>query len=431
MELKKIAKKIIGRDTLRAYHISKSNFDAWRYRYPSHGMTVIGVTGTNGKTTTCNLIASIFEAAGKKVALATTIQFRVDGKEKLNDTKMTTLDSKDFNRFLVKANHAGCTHLIVEVTSISLDQQRVAGVNFDTAVLTNITHDHLDYHGTFDEYVQAKRNLFARDLRVSVLNWDDPNGREFGKLAAAEHIYYSLNKDEKTIYPMNVEESNEKSRFRVNVGNRTLEIETTLLGSFNRQNILAAVAVGLGHGISDQDIVAGVANLKSVKGRMEVIEEGQPFTVIVDYAHTPDALEKLYQAIKPAAEGHRIISILGSCGDRDKTKRPVLGSIAGREADYVIVTNEDPYTEDPQFIIDSVASGVVKGRDTHAEGKTYWRIFDRGEAIAKGISLAQPGDVITITGKGAETAMVWGRQHRPWSDQEETRRALRKLLGKS
>lgn len=427
---KKLIKKIIGRSGLRTYHTIKSQAVAMYFGYPAKGMKVIGITGTNGKTTTANIIATIFEDAGYRVALLTTIQFRINGSEKINSLKMTAPEASEINRFIKSAVEAKCDILIVEVTSHALDQNRFAGVSFDTGVLTNITHDHLDYHGTFSNYVQTKRKLFARGLRLSVLNVDDPSGKEFLTEPAKTHLIYSTKGYAKSVSLLKAKDNGEYTALEIfnPLDNRIYKIDTKLIGTFNYQNILAAFCTALGHKIEIKHIYNGIKALEGVPGRMESIEMGQKFAVIVDYAHTPDALEKMYQAISGYKKMGKIISVLGSCGDRDKTKRPVLGSIAGRNADYVIVTNEDPYTEDAQSIIDSVASGVAKDNPNHKPDETYWKIFDRREAIRKAISLAGENDIITVTGKGAETAMVWGGEHRPWSDKKVIEEELKKFL---
>jgi len=430
--MKKTIHRIIGHGGVEAYHHIKGHVAAAIHGYPANDMRVIGITGTNGKTTTANLVAAIFEKAGYRVALSTTIRHRILGNETVNKMKMTVPGAFSLNKFIKTAQKAGCNILVLEVTSIALSQMRVAGILFDTVALTNITHDHLDYHGTFENYVSAKRKLFENNPRVSVLNVDDKSGREFASLKSHEQYYYSLDeKNEAAIRPSAVEYHEGYTKYRLVIPqDGYLEIKTHLPGDFNVQNIMAAVGIGLGFKIKPDVIKTGIESVRAVAGRMERVEAGQPFSVIVDYAHTPDALEKMYAAINPSLNGGNIISVLGSCGDRDKTKRPVLGAIAGKNAKYVMVTNEDPYTEDPKSIIDAVAEGVNIENKKQKEGETYWRIFDRREAITKAIGLAKPGDVVTITGKGAEEAMVWGNEHRPWSDVKVAREEIEKLLGK-
>ncbi|MFA6082485.1 MAG: UDP-N-acetylmuramoyl-L-alanyl-D-glutamate--2,6-diaminopimelate ligase [Patescibacteria group bacterium] len=418
--MKNTIKKIIGRGPLKAYHSVRSEIVSRQFGRPAKQMQVIGITGTNGKTTTANLISSIFETAGYRVALLTTIQFRINGEEVVNGQKMTAPSPRILNQFLAKARDAGCNLFIVEATSHALDQHRFAGIKFDCGVLTNITHDHLDYHGTFDRYVAAKRQLF-NDLRLSVVNLDDPNGAEFNDLPADLHIPYSRDVTKQhalALSEVTAQDGYSTLTFNLPNSNSQLQVNTRLVGQFNWQNIMAAVAVALGFGIPTHIIQNGIAKMTAVPGRMQKVECGQPFTVIIDYAHTPDALEKMYDALKPVQNDGAILSVLGACGERDVTKRPILGQIAGREAKYVVITNEDPYSEDPQSIIDSVASGIEKDNPRQSEGVTYWRTLDRRAAIRHAFSLAKPNDVVTITGKGAETAMAVKGEFVPWSDKE-------------
>lgn len=428
--MKALVKKIIGKETVRAYHAVRSHATARLYGKPGSDLTVIAITGTNGKTTTTHLVASIFEAAGFRVALLSTIRFRVAGKEWVNETKMTVPDPGSFNRFLAQTKRAECTHLIMEATSIALDQQRLAGLSIDTGVLTNITHDHLDYHGTFDEYVQAKRRLFARDLRLSVVNMDDPNGAEFASERASIHLNYSLEaQKQNTVRAGDIRTSEQGTTFTCLLPDGTPgpRISTELLGQFNLANILASVAVGLGHGISYEHIEQAIARTAKVPGRMDELQMGQDFRVIIDYAHTPDALEQLYAALLPLKTG-KIISVLGATGDRDKTKRPVMGAIVGKHADVAVITNEDPWTEDPETIMNSVAEGIARGDAAKREGESWWRILDRRAAIQKALSIARSGDIVTITGKGAETGMGIGRKIVPWSDRAVAEEELKRIV---
>lgn len=424
--MKNTLKKLTGDRLLRAYHAVRSHAVAARFGHPGRDMIVIGITGTNGKTTTAHLVASILEAAGLRVALMSTIRFRVAGVEWVNESKMTVPTPSEFNRFLARARRAHCTHLIMEATSIALDQQRMAGLTFDCGVLTNITHDHLDYHGTFAAYVQAKRQLFARGLRVSVVNMDDPQGLDFASLPASVHINYSLDPARSDVLrPAAIVVHSGGTTFRCVLpdGQDGPAITTTLTGNFNISNILAAVGVALGLGVQESVIEQAVTDTKLIPGRMEEVSCGQNFRVFIDYAHTPDALEKMYQALVPIQKA-RMISVLGATGDRDKTKRPLLGAIAAEHADLVVVTNEDPWSEQAEVIMEAVAVGVRQNKNHTAEA-TFWKILDRREAIRKAFSLARAGDIVTITGKGDETGMGVGHQIIPWSDRLVAEEELR------
>lgn len=425
--LKDNIKSIVGHPALKAYHAARSGLTALASGLPGQKMTAIGITGTNGKTTVAHLVTAIFEATGQKVAMMSTVRLRIAGNEVVNETKMTVPDPGSFNRFLINARRKKCDVLVMEATSIALDQSRMFGIRFDTGVLTNITHDHLDYHGTFDAYVQAKRKLFASGLRVSVLNADDPNGHAFAECPSDAQIMYSTDSENTTaLRPLNLSLDNGISFDCAGPSIfKPFFIESKLIGTFNVSNLLAAIGVALGHGIQVADIQKGISQLASVPGRMESINLGQPFQVIIDYAHTPDAFEKLYETVQSITRGS-IIAVFGATGDRDKTKRPILGQIAGRESKYCLVTNEDPWSEPAMSIIDAVASGVASV-DHHSEGETFWRVLDRREAISKAFGLARAGDTVVITGKGDETGMGAGDQILPWSDREVAREELEKL----
>lgn len=425
--LKNNIKSIIGHPVLKAYHAARSGLTAHVYGLPGQKMTAIGITGTNGKTTVTHLVTAIFEAAGHKVAMMSTVRLRIAGDESVNETKMTVPDPRSFNQFLKMARQKSCDVLVMEATSIALDQSRMFGVKFDTGVLTNITHDHLDYHGTFNAYVQAKRKLFASGLRVSVINIDDPNGVVFAKCLADVPILYSLDASNvEALRPLNLSLDNGIS-FDC-AGPSIAEpflIDSRLIGTFNVSNLLAAIGVALGHGVPIAKIQEGISQLASVPGRMESINFGQPFQVIIDYAHTPDAFEKLYDAVH-SMTGGSIIAVFGATGDRDRTKRPVLGQIAGRLSKYCLVTNEDPWSESAMSIIDAVASGVatVHGQ---VEDETFWRILDRREAISQAFGLARAGDTVVITGKGDETGMGIGDKVIPWSDRAVAEEELKRI----
>ncbi len=426
--LKDNIKSVVGRPAMRAYHAIRSSLTALAYGLPGQNMCAIGITGTNGKTTVAHLVTAIFEAAGRRVAMMSTVRLRIAGDESVNETKMTVPDPQTFNQFIVRARQNNCDVLVMEATSIALDQSRMFGIQFDTGVLTNITHDHLDYHGTFDSYVQAKRMLFASGLRVSVLNWDDPNGRSFAECPADVRIFYSLDENNvETLRPLKLS-YDEGISFECHGPSlaESFLVRSKLTGAFNVSNLLAAIGVALGHGIAIEIIQAGIWQLTSVPGRMESIDMGQPFRVIIDYAHTPDAFEKLYAAVKPITRGN-ILSVFGATGDRDKTKRPILGQIAGRASRYCLVTNEDPWSESAMAIIDAVAEGVASV-DGQQEGVTFWRVLDRREAMAKAFALARPGDTVLITGKGDETGMGVGDKVIPWSDRAVAEEELKKWI---
>lgn len=403
------------------------------YKFPARRMTVIGVTGTNGKTTTVNMIADILEHAGKMVCVTSTVEFRIGAKRIPNRTKMTVISPFLLQKFLRDAVAAGCSHAVIETTSHAIVQFRNWGIKYDTVVLTNITHDHLDYHLSYQQYRDTKAKLFSFNPRIAVVNADDKAAKQFLRLPAGRHLGYGIDtppSQHVDVVARKVLPEAGGTMFTAvtPVGQVVINLKTP--GNFNVLNALAALCVGIGHGISLNVIKLALERFKPVAGRMEKIDEGQPFTVIVDYAHTPDAFEQIYQTLRPVAKG-KIIHVFGATGDRDKTKRPILGAIAGRYADYIIVTDEDPYHEDPMTIIEEVAKGVPRGAPKSRpkiEGKTFWKILDRRQAVHKAFSLAKRGDIVLLTGKGHEEVMVVGDEFVPYSDRKVAREELQKLL---
>jgi UDP-N-acetylmuramoyl-L-alanyl-D-glutamate--2,6-diaminopimelate ligase len=388
------------------------------------------------------MVASILESAGRKVGMTTTVSFKIGDQIVENNLKMTTVSPFLLQKLLKQMVTAGCEDVVLEVTSIALEQHRLWGIPFHAVVFTNLTHDHLDYHGNMTAYRQAKEKLFENRPALSVVNADDPAAETFLNYPANRTATYGI-KNPATVTAKKLYAKPGGTDFVLLVGQRQATINLPLPGAFNVSNALAAASVGLGLGYSLERVIDGLHNVTAVPGRMEVIDAGQGFTVIVDYAHTPDALQKVYETIKPTVRG-KLISVLGATGRRDKTKRPILGALAGRYADFVLITNEDPYDEDPLAIIDAVVEGVPRGRPKRGRMKVnkesevslkyrdtgedlwWWRIPDRREAIAKALSMARPQDVVLVTGKGAEKVMAVGDKLVPWSD----RQVLEELLVK-
>ncbi|QQG49733.1 MAG: UDP-N-acetylmuramoyl-L-alanyl-D-glutamate--2,6-diaminopimelate ligase [Candidatus Berkelbacteria bacterium] len=432
------------------YHLSRGVLACYYYGNPSKSLRVIGVTGTNGKTTTCHLITSVLEADGRKVGMATTVSFKIGRELTENNLKMTTASPFLIQKLLRDMVKAGIKDVVLEVTSIGLVQHRLWGINFQTAVFTNLTHDHLDYHGSMERYRRAKEQLFSRRPTLSVINVDDPAAEHFIRHTANKTLTYSV-KNRADLMAKKIYARPGGTDFVLLAGSRQATINLPLPGTFNVYNALAAAAVGLGLEVPLERVVDGLRQVQPVPGRMEVIEAGQAFTAIVDYAHTPDAMLKVYETVKPTVRG-KLIVVFGATGRRDKAKRPILGALAGKFADYVVLTTDDPYDEDPHAIIDEVAEGVPRGRPRRGgrprinreseipikykdsgEDIWWWRLPDRREAIAKACELARPQDVILVLGKGAEKVMVvgdpkssTGYKFIPWSD----RQVLEELLVK-
>jgi len=407
------------------------------YGYPGRKLKIIGVTGTNGKTTTCNMIARILEKASYRVGLATTINFKVDKEEWVNKTKMTTVSPFALQKFLKQCLDAGCHWVVIETTSHAIAQHRNFGINYQIAILTNITHDHLDYHKTFDEYRDTKAKLFSTGNTINILNGDDKSIAHFLKLPSKDIVVYGTESPEggrvggrPDVLGKKIILESTGSMFTVVTPNSQIAINLRLPGKFNIYNTLAALSVAYILKIHLDVAKQALEGIDNVPGRMEKVEMGQSFAVIIDYAHTPDALEKVYQTLT-AAKRARIISVLGACGDRDRSKRPILGALAGKFADIVIIADEDPYTEDPERILEEVASGVPRGadpKDPKVEGKNFFVIPDRKEAIAHAINLAYKDDIVLITGKGAEECMVVGHEKVPFSDKKVAKEALLKRM---
>lgn len=431
--LKNQLRKILPESVILSIHKIRGVVAAHRYGFPGRQLIVIGVTGTKGKTTTSHLIAKIIEAAGYKVGLLSTVTFKIGDKEWPNETNMGTLPPAKLQKLIRQMVDEGCQYAVVETTSHALVQYRVYGIDYRVAVFTNLSHDHLDYHKSFDAYRQAKGRMFAGHPTLSVVNADDKSASYFLSFPAERHLSYGLESKKVQVTARKINYNAALgSRFTLITPVGEIDIQTTLPGRFNLYNILAAASACLGLGVGLPTIKSAVEGLSAVAGRMERVEAGQPYTVIVDYAHTPDSFEKIYETLRPATKG-RIIHVFGATGDRDRTKRPIMGAIAGRQADIVILTDEEPYTESPQQIIDEIAKGVPRGARKNRPmiaDQNFFQILDRREAIAKGLSLARRGDIVLITGMGALTSRTIGTEHLPWRDQDVAREEISKGISK-
>jgi UDP-N-acetylmuramyl-tripeptide synthetase len=333
----------------------------------------------------------------------------------------------------VKVN---CHYVIIETTSHAIAQYRNFGISYDIAVLTNVTHDHLDYHKTFENYMMTKAKLFNTGETINIINVDDRSAKVFAELPSKRTITYGTESPEKgRLFKPEVlgkkiliEASNSLVSVVTPIGQVAYNLQ--LPGKFNIYNALAATSVAVALGIHLDVVRQALEGIDVIPGRMEKIDLGQSFTVLIDYAHTPDALEKIYQTLEVAARA-RIIAVLGACGDRDRSKRPIMGALAGHYADIVIITNEDPYTEDPQKIIDEVASGVPRGATKENPmilDKNFFIMSSRRLAMEKAINLAYKDDIVIITGKGAEECMVCGTEKVPWSDRKIAKEILLKRI---
>lgn len=388
-----------------------------RYGSPASGLHVIAVTGTNGKTTTASYINEILKEAGLTTAMFSTALIEVAGKRQLNDLNVTVASVARMQEFFRDAKRAKVDYVVLEVTSHALHQHKLATVPIEVAVMTNLTQDHLDYHGTMEEYAKAKSKLFEGEPRFIVLNHDDEWFDYFNQFpAGSQKITYGSHDDaEAKIDYVKLYKKGSEATLVFDHQTR-LNLATALPGQYNVYNMTAAASVAYLLGIKLVDIVEGVANLEGVPGRFERVVEGLDYDVIVDYAHTPDALEKLLNSAK-AITKNRTILVFGATGDRDKAKRPIMGEIAARLADRIILTDEESYNEDPQAIRDQVNSGIEAAG---GNAKTT-EIANRRDAIAKALSIAKKGDTVLITGMGHEQFRIINNQRLPWNDGEVVR----------
>lgn len=432
-------KQLFPQSIKNPYHLFQAFLANVIYGFPTRKLKVIGITGTNGKTTTTQMVTRILEEAGKKVAMASTINFRINGSEETNLSHYTTLSSFAVQKLARRAVGAGCEYLILETSSHALDQHRVWGVQYSTAVVTNVTREHLDYHKTMEKYRKAKEKLFkivAKNIGTIVVNLDMEKPEDFLRFDVNKKFGYStgLNQESRTL-STGRQVKNQKieiikaEKIKLDIGSSEFMVHDSkfmiqLPGSFNIENALAAICVGLSEDIALETIKSALGKIAGVPGRMELVPNSRNIDILVDFALTPDALEKLYEFMvgmkKPEAQ---IIAVFGSCGDRDRGKRPIMGETVSRFADTIILTNDEPYHEDPLKIIEEIAGGIKN----KTEGENLLRIPDRREAIAKALKLAQPGDIVAVTGMGAEESMVVGDKKIPWNDRMVIKEELQKI----
>jgi UDP-N-acetylmuramoyl-L-alanyl-D-glutamate--2,6-diaminopimelate ligase len=408
--------KVVVPDSRKALAVMSANY----YNHPSRALTMVGVTGTNGKTTTTHLIKAILEAAGQRVGLLGTIEYRIG--DEVIPASHTTPESLELNELLARMVNAGCQSVSMEVSSHALHQSRVYGLDFGAAVFTNLTQDHLDYHGTMEEYFRAKRILFEslKPGAVAITNADDVWGMQIVSSSQARVFSYGV-AEHSDIRASDIRLSIEGTSFTLWFKNQQTTVTTPLVGGFNVYNVLAAYSTGLALGHSPETLEQGIRSVNSVRGRFERIASPKGWTAIIDYAHTPDALEKCLRTIHdvlPRERRGRIITVFGAGGDRDKTKRPLMGNVAGQWSDIIIVTSDNPRTEKPQGIIDEIVSGIPRGAQVTQE-------IDRRTAIHSAVRQARSGDVVLIAGKGHEDYQVIGKEKIRFSDREIVEELIR------
>ncbi len=397
-----------------------------RYGFPSRGMHIIGVTGTNGKTTTTSLIQRMLHEAGYKAALMSTVQYGVGLDITPEPQHMTTASAPLLQRRLRQFKRAGAEWVVVETSSHALAQHRIWGIPYEIAVMTNITGDHLDYHGTFANYLEAKRRLFAitaRNHGLGIINADDKNVDKFTS-TTTNNITYGIKHGDLRATKSDMQADH--STYVAKIGNDQYNITVNLPGEFNIYNSLAAAATGRAIGLTKSQIEKGIAATKSVEGRMMMVDEGQKFSAVVDYASTPDAFERFFEAIKPSTKG-KLVVVFGSAGRRDEAKRSVQGEIAAKYADEIVVTEEDDRDIDGNKIMDEIAAGAERGGKVR--NKDLFLILDREEAIGFALTrVAKAGDLVAFLGKGHEKTIERADGEYPWNEPEIVREAIKNLL---
>lgn len=405
-----------------AYRKGRVKLISAQYGNPAKNLRVIAVTGTNGKTTTVNFINEILKEAGMKTAMFSTAVIEIAGNSQINDLNATVASTQRMQEFFRDAKKAQVDFVVLEITSHALDQHKLASVPIEAAVMTNLTQDHLDYHKTMERYAHAKGKLFASNPKYIVLNRDDEWFEFFDEFQPSlQKITYGQH-DEAEARIDYVKLYRRGSEATVIIDHQTkLELATALPGKFNVYNMTAAAATAYLLGVRLNDIVEGVANLEGVPGRFERVAEGLGYDVIVDYAHTPDALEKLLSSAKEVTK-RRVILVFGATGDRDKGKRPIMGGIAARLADRIYLTDEESYNEDPTQIREQVREGI----ETGGGNAKLTEIADRKEAIEKALSIARKGDTVLITGMGHEQYRIINGERIPWNDGDVVREILAK-----
>ncbi|PID32070.1 hypothetical protein CR970_02430 [Candidatus Saccharibacteria bacterium] len=431
MNPRKIVKKVIPAHAFQAVepygHLAESVFLNVVHGFPGRGMKVIGVTGTNGKTSTCYMIHRMLCHAGYKTGLMTTVAYGVGDDIRPQIKHMTNVPVPEFMRRLKWMRSQGVEWLVLETTSHALAQNRTWGVPYSIAVMTNVTHEHLDYHKTFERYTAAKRRLFERvnanrkGLRLGVINADDPQADYFAA-AIAHPVMYGI--DAGDVRASNVQLTSSGVEYDVPIGGQMAHIRCNVPGSFSVYNSLAAVCAGQAVGLEPAQIAEGIAALDGVEGRMTRIDEGQPFSVVIDFAHTPDSFEKLFKDLRPVVRG-KLIVLFGSAGRRDQAKRGAQGKLAGQYADVVVLTEEDDRDIDGQLIMDQIAAGAEesgKQRD-----HDLFLVHDRTEAIEFALKQAGPDDMVLLLGKGHEKTIERADGEHPWDEVATARAVLRSL----
>ena len=418
---------IVVRDARLALALLADRF----FDHPSRHMPVVGVTGTNGKTTTAFLLSAILDAAGLKAGMLGTVAYRIGGEDR--EASRTTPEAPDVQQLLSEMRHHGCRSAVMEVSSHALSLKRVDGTHFAAAIFSNLTRDHLDFHEDMEAYFAAKRRLFEmlpRDA-PAVINLDDPRGAELVAISGRP-VTYAINAAAAAVRPGPVAMTLGGLQFEVTTPRGTLQIRSKLVGKPNVYNILAATAAAVSLDVPLDAIARSVEGLAGVPGRFEVVSQpGDDVTVVVDYAHTDDALRNLLETARPLA-AKRLVTVFGCGGDRDPSKRPLMGMVAARLSDVVVITSDNPRTENPARIIEEIARGIPAGSQSPVRALSVESVVDRAEAIERAVAMAAAGDVVLIAGKGHEKYQQIGDRVLPFDDGEVARTGLaRRCLDRS
>ncbi len=411
------------------------------YGDPGAELRVVGVTGTKGKTTASTLCAHILDAQEHRSGLMTTADFKIGSRWWENTTRQTTPEALEVQAMLREMVAAGCDYAVVEASSHGLSARwnRLGDCRFDVAVFTNVTHEHLDYHGTIEQYRRDKARLFEmlsarkpadgphKQRKIAVVNLDDPHAGLYLEAAgpSVERLTYGIDSSTATLRAIDIVPTRDGTSYTAVSPWGDIEIRLRLPGLFNVLNSLAALAVGLAEGISPAACAEALANVAGVTGRMERVDLGQPFTVIVDYAHNPDSFDKVMAMLRPLSSG-QLIAVFGSAGERDRQKRPIQGRIAAEYCELLVITDEDPRDEDPEAILEEIAAGAREAGKR--EGKGYLKIADRATAIRAAFERARPGDIVMLLGKGHESCIYYGGGRKlSWLERAEAEQALREM----
>ncbi len=432
MNARKIVKKLVPKELFQALapwgHLVEAFIYNVAYGFPGRSLKVIGITGTNGKTTTSFLVHRMLSEAGYKTGMMTTVAWAIGSEVQPQTQHMTNVPVPLLMKRLKEMKAAGVEWLVLETTSHALVQHRTWGVPYSVAVLTNISQDHLDYHKTMERYVAAKQRMFTlaqkntKGSQIGIANADDRYGASFAA-ETQNSILYGVEAGDVRAEDIKMDANG--ISYTSEIGGETYHITSYLPGSFNVYNTLAAVSVGRAVGLTREQIEQGIAALPGVAGRMEPIDAGQNYAVIVDYAHTPDALENVLQALKESTKG-RLAVVFGATGDRDKSKRPVMGEVAAKLADTIYLTDDETYTEDPDVIRDAVYQGI-----TAAGGEAKTAVVpDRLDAIRQAFKDAKPGDTVLLAGIGHQDYRAMGGQKQRWDERDVARKLLKELVTK-